>query len=86
MGYVEKGDEQGARDFLVENIAKFPDDIRDKLVFIFFEEALMQDVNAVKQLAEAEQESVKAVNQIEKAQKILEEKLKIEKLKSDLDQ
>ena len=33
--YVNKNDEQGARKFLIDNLQKFPEEVRDKLTFAF---------------------------------------------------
>jgi len=81
---VNKGDEQGARDFLIENLQKFPEDVQDKLTFAFFEEALIDETKGIKEIAEMQKEGIDAMSQIDKAKKVLEEKKKIEDLRSDL--
>lgn len=82
--YVERNDEQGARKFLMDNFQKFPQDVQDKLTFAFFEEALMEETKGIKEIAEMQKQGLDAMSQIEKAKKILEEKKKIEDLRSNL--
>lgn len=84
MGYANKGDEQGARDFLINNLQRFPEDIQDKLTFAFFEEALLDETKKIEAITEMQKEGLGALSQIDKAKKILEEKSKIESLRSDL--
>lgn len=76
--YVEKNDEEGARKFLIDNLQKFPEEVRDKLTFAFFEEALMKKANDINDISEIQEQGLDAIKQIDKAKKILEEKAKIE--------
>jgi len=82
--YVNKNDEQGARAFLIDNLQKFPEEIQDKLTFAFFEEALMDETKGIKDTAEMQKQGLDAMSQIDKAKKILEDKIKIENLRSNL--
>jgi hypothetical protein len=84
LGYVDRNDEQGARNFLVDNLQKFPEDIQDKLTFAFFEEALMDETKGIKDIAEMQKQGLDAMSQIDKAKKILEYKIKIEDLRANL--
>ena len=84
MSYVDKNDERGARNFLVDNLQKFPEDMQDKLAFTFFEEALASETRGTKEIAEMQKEGLDALSQIDKARKILEDKKKIENLRSGL--
>src|SRR3989344_7479967 len=84
--YVDKGDEAGARKFLIDNLQKFPEDMQEKLTFAFFEEALMKDTKGVKEVAEMQKQGLDALSQIDKAKKILEDKMKIKDLRSKLTQ
>ncbi len=84
MGYVEKGDEQGAKDFLIENLKNFPEETQEKLTMAFFEEALTKETTGMAELGQMQKEGVEAMGQIAKAKKILEDKAKVEKLRSDL--
>jgi|SRR3989344_4449200 len=84
LAYVDKDDEQGARSFLIDNLQKFPEDIQDKLTLTFFEEALTKKTEGIKEIAQMQKEGLDAMSQIDKAKKILEDKKKIEGLRSDL--
>ena len=84
--YVNKGDEAGARKFLVDNLLKFPEDIQEKLTFAFFEEALTDEVKGTEEIAEMQKGGLEALNQIAKARKVLEDKVKEEELRSKLTQ
>jgi len=78
--YLDGNDEEGARRFLIDNFAKFPEEVQEKLTFAFFEEALKGKVGVAK-MREA---GIDAIDQIDKAKGILEDKAKIESLRSDL--
>jgi hypothetical protein len=86
MVFVKKDDEAGARKFLVDNLQKFPEDMQEKLTFAFFEEALMDKTKGMKEIAEMQKEGLDAVGEIDKAKKVLEDKLKIKNLKEKLTQ
>lgn len=86
MVYVDKGDEAGARKFLVDNIQKFPEEVQEKITFAFFEEALMNEAKSARGIAEAQKEGLDAMNQIDKAKKILEDKIKVKNLRAKLTQ
>jgi hypothetical protein len=82
--YADKGDEQGARAFLIDNLQKFPEEIQDQLTFAFFEEALMDETKDIKEIAEIQKQGLDTINQIEKAKRILEDNIKIKNLRSNL--
>lgn len=86
LTFVDKNDEQGARDFLIKNLQKFPTEIQDKLTFAFFEEALINEAEGIKNVAEIQTQGIDALNQISKAKKILEEEKQVEDLRSKLTQ
>lgn len=84
--YVNKGDEAGARKFLLDNFKKFPEEVQDKLTFAFFEEALIDKAKGIKDTAEIQKQGLEAMSQIEKAKKVLEDQIKIKDLKVKLTQ
>ncbi len=86
LAYVDKGDEVGARKFLTDNFKKFPQEVQDKLTFAFFEEALMDETEGMKELAEMQKEGLEAMSKIGKAKKVLEDQIKIKDLKAKLTQ
>lgn len=86
LTYVNKGDEAGARKFLIDNLQKFPEDVQDKLTFAFFEEALLKEAKGIKEIAEVQKQGLDALSQIGKAKKILEDKIKVRDLRDKLTQ
>jgi len=82
--YVEKDDESGARNFLISNLQKFPQEVQNKLAFAFFEEAIVDEAKGIKEIAEMQKQGLEAISQIGKTKKILEDKAKIENLRADL--
>lgn len=86
LAYADKDDEVGARKFLVDNLTKFPQEVRDKLTFAFFEEALLDETKGMKEVAEMQKQGLAAMSQIDKAKKILEDKIKEKNLRDKLTQ
>ena len=86
MGYIEREDEQGARNFLVENLQKFPDEVQEKITFAFFEEALKKETGDKNKIAQMQKQGLNALGQISKAKKVLEDKAREEDLRSSLTQ
>ncbi len=84
LAFVDKGDEVGARKFLIDNLTKFPKDVQDKLAFAFFEEALTDEAKSIEDIAAVQKQGLEAMNQIDKAKKNIEDKAKIEALKVKL--
>ena len=86
LTYVNKGDEAGARKFLIDNLQKFPEEVRDKITFAFFEEALMKETEGMQEIAEMQKQGLEAMSQIDKAKKVFEDQIKIKNLKAKLSQ
>ena len=86
MVYAEKGDEQGARNFLIDNLEKFPEDLQEKITFAFFEEAMQKEAQGDQAIAELQKQGLDAISQIDKAKKILEDKIKERDLRTKLKQ
>ena len=84
MVFVEKGDEAGARKFLVDNLTKFPKDMQDKLTYAFFEEALTDEAKSIEAIAEMQKQGLEAMGQIDKAKKTIDDQAKIKDLKAKL--
>src|SRR3989344_9107657 len=84
MAYVNKNDAAGARSFLVDNFQKFPEDVQDQLTFVFFEEALKDETRGMKEMIAMQKQGLEAISEIDKAKKILEEKIKVRDLRSKL--
>jgi len=86
IALVNKGDEAGARKFLVDNLKKFPEEAQDKITFAFFEEALMKETEGMQEIADMQKQGLDAMSQIDKAKKILEDQIKEKDLKDKLTQ
>jgi hypothetical protein len=84
MVYVDKGDEEGAKKFLIDNLQKFPEDVQDKITFAFFEEAIKSEAEDIKNIGEMQREGLDAMGKIDKAKKILEDQKRVEDLRSGL--
>ncbi|MFZ2149991.1 MAG: hypothetical protein WAV15_02430 [Minisyncoccia bacterium] len=84
--YVDKEDEEGARNFLLDNLQKFPQKIQDKLTFAFFEEAMRAEGGGVRSIAEMQKRGLNAIDKINKTQKVLKDKIKVEDLRAKLSQ
>ena len=65
LTYINKNDEAGARKFLVDNLTKFPQEVQDKLVFAFFEEALTDETKGMQEIAEMQKQGLAAMSQID---------------------
>ena len=77
---MERGDENAARQFLVDHFSEFPEDAQAELISVLFEEALAREKESVGALAGAEQELASDLDTLSKAQRILEDKLKVKDL------
>ncbi|MCE9549321.1 hypothetical protein K8Q98_02900 [Candidatus Nomurabacteria bacterium] len=84
LAYADKNDEQGARKFLIDNLQKFPEAVQDKITFAFFEEALTKSTAGMKEVADMQEQGLDAMNQLDKAKKIIEDEIKVRDLRKDL--
>ena len=57
-GVFENGSEEEVRAFLVDHISAFPDDIKDEIVFAFFEEGLDKAIEEKGKLVEFEEAGI----------------------------
>jgi len=80
MELVDAGDEQAAKDFLIEHIKEFPEDVRNKIIFEFFEDAVDQQIENSTNKAEIQKQGLEALKEIGKA----EDSLKDEKKAADV--
>jgi len=81
---VARGDEGAAREFLTNNLKKFPQDVQDKIITAFFEEALSKKSSDVRAVADFQKEGLGAINDLEKGKKKLEDKEKLLNLKDSI--
>lgn len=71
------GDDAGARQYAIEHIKEFPEKIRNKIIFMFFQEALEKDTEIKEVQAEALGQASLALKDLEKDKKNIEEKQRI---------
>jgi hypothetical protein len=74
------GDDAGARQFAIEHIKEFPKEIRNKIIFAFFQEAVKKDTQVKEAQSEAADEALTALKDLEKDKKNLGEKQRIVEL------
>lgn len=80
----EAGDEQAVRTFLTDHITEFPEEVREKIVFAFFEEALAGRAAAADALVARQQEGIDTLEKIIATEKEVANTERIEELKKTL--
>ncbi len=83
-GFVESGDEAGARSFLTEHLAEFPEETRNELISAFLTEAISGEAEVAQARAEIEKEALETVADIKGATKEIENQNRIAQLKEQL--
>ncbi len=81
---VARGNEEDARKFLVDNLKKFPQDVQDKIIGAFFEEALSRKASGLNAVADFQKDGLSAVNNLEQGKRQLEDKQKLLDLKKSI--
>jgi hypothetical protein len=84
MKIVESGDEAKARQFLVENLAQFPEDTQEVITTAFFEEALAKKDRDDQLIADFKKQSLNAVSVIDHAKAEIEKHVKLTEMKENL--
>jgi hypothetical protein len=79
-----RGNEEDARKFLIDNLKKFPQDVQDKIVSGFFEEALTKKASGLHAVADFQKKGLGMISDLEQGKKKLEEKAKLLDLKKDI--
>lgn len=76
---VETGNEQAAKDFIIDHLKEFPEDAQKKIISAFFFDALEKESDTIEKRAVLQKEALSVFADIEKAEKKLgDEKKKIE--------
>jgi hypothetical protein len=81
---VACGDEEAARKFLVDNLKQFPQDVQNKIISAFFEEALSKRSSGLHAVADFQKEGLRAINDLEQGKKKLEDKERLLNLKDSI--
>lgn len=84
--HIEKGDEQAARQLLIENIPNFPKELQDQILFGLFEEEVLRVAEEGKTLAAMQQHGLQNLEQLRQMQNKIKDQLKIIQVERTLDQ
>ncbi len=77
---VEKGDEEGARAFLVDHLSDFPEEMRKEIAFAFFVDAVEKDAA----VANAQKEGLKMMKTLDEVEAILADASKAASIKEQI--
>ncbi|MEK7480460.1 MAG: hypothetical protein AAB665_04215 [Patescibacteria group bacterium] len=83
-GFMESGDEAGARSFLSEHLGEFPEATRNELISAFLTEAISEEAEVVRARAEIGKEALETVAEIQGAKKEIENQNRIIQLREQL--
>lgn len=83
-GFVESGDENGARAFVIEHINDFPEEARAAIVFEFFKDALAEQVQEDDALVAYKKHGTTMMEGIISTEKELENQARIIELQETL--
>jgi hypothetical protein len=79
MKVVETGNEQAAKDFIIDHLKEFPEEVQTKIISAFFFDALDKEADGIEKRAALQKEALSVFADIEKAEKTLgDEKKKME--------
>jgi hypothetical protein len=79
MKVVETGNEQDAKDFIIDHLKEFPEAAQQKIISAFFFDALEKESDTIEKRAAIQKEALSAFADIEKAEsKLGDEKKKME--------
>ena len=81
---LQKGDEVGARKFLIEHLKEFPQDIQDTIIGEFVEEAIMKKASDDKAVADFEGSAGEAITVLAKMKREIEKKIKLAEIKKSM--
>jgi hypothetical protein len=71
---ADRGDEKEAKDFLLANLKRFPQDAQDAIVASFFDEALIKSTDGSRAVAEFQKEGLQTAGRLEQLKKELQKK------------
>ena len=81
---LSHSDEKEARDFLVEHLDEFPQDVKDAIISAFFEEALTRKAGDLQTIKSFQKDALKEVTSLEQGKKKLADKEKLLEIKKSL--
>lgn len=74
---VQTGTEEQARQFLLDHINEFPEDVKNGLVLTLFEDAVNEAAAQESAMLELKKEGIEEMTALEQAIRILDDKLKV---------
>ncbi|MCL5257836.1 MAG: hypothetical protein M1505_01220 [Patescibacteria group bacterium] len=80
---LSKGDENEAKQFLVDHFNDLPKDVQDDIIMAFFEEGLSLAAIEADEIDKFQKERLEEVEVLEKIKKSLEDKIKLIDLKKE---
>lgn len=81
---IEAGDEQVVRDYILDHLKEFPEDVQKKIIFEFFDDAVDKSIEANTQKSQLQKEGLSAIAEIEKVEKTVKDNQKMSNLRSSL--
>jgi hypothetical protein len=84
MKVVETGNEQAAKDFIIDHLKEFPESGQTKIISAFFFDALEKESDTIEKRAALQKEALSIFADIEKAEKNIGDENKKMELKEEL--
>lgn len=81
---VEAGDEQKAKDFLVDHLEEFPKELQDNIIMAFFEEALSKEKTGSAAIKKFQSEGIKLMKELESEKSEVGAKAKLLQIKESI--
>lgn len=82
--FADRGDEDGARKFLTANISQLPQEVQDKVVMAFFEEAIAKKDRNDAAIAAFQKQGIQIMHDVGEAKEEAGKKLKMLEIKESL--
>lgn len=81
---IDTGTEEQARQFLTDHMHEFPEDMKRDITMALFEEGLQEAATTEVTARELKQEGIEMMGELQKANRILDDKLKVLDLQEKL--
>lgn len=80
VALVEKGDEEAARQFLIDHLNDFPEAMRKDIAFAFFTDAVKKDAA----IAEIQKQGLELMKQADEEEKVVSDAIQVALLKEQM--
>ena len=84
MKVVDTGNERATKDFIIDHLKEFPDEVQTDIISAFFLDALESEADAIETRAAIQRQALAALADIEKAEKMLTDEKKKREVKKEL--